>query len=209
MDKKSFSILIIILLITFIVTTTVKYYRPESDFIVDFSDFPLELDNWRGVEKEVPQYALDILNPMDVFSASYVNDDGLIVRLFFDYFSPDRGFGGPHSPRNCLPGAGWIIQENKTHNIDLGERTLSANRLKLKYQDDRYIMDFFYITHYGETGNDYLFKIYEIFSSLTFKPKDIAFIRFECSDTPENKEALIEFQKIFIKEVYKKLPFEI
>jgi len=133
----------------------------------------------------------------------------LIVRLFFDYFSPDRGYGGPHSPRNCLPGSGWIIQGNNTHNIELDETILSANRLNLRYKDNRYIMDFFYVTHHGETGNDYLFKIYEILSSLTFKPKDIAFIRFECLDTPEHEKALLEFQKIFIKEIYKELPFDI
>jgi len=208
MDKKSFSVIIIILFITFTVTTTLKYYRPESDIMVDFSDFPLELDNWRGVENNTPKYVLDILNPQDLFSASYVNDDGLTINLFFDYFSPDRGYGGPHSPRNCLPGSGWIIQENNTHNIELDERILSANRLNLRYQNNHYIMDFFYITHFGETGNDYMFKIYEILSSLSFKQKDIAFIKFECLDTPENKEALVEFQKLFIKEIYQRLPFE-
>ena len=73
-----------------------------------------------------------------------------------------------------MPGAGWIILENKEHVIGLPDREITCHRLKLLYNQNKHIMDFWYITHHGETGNDYVFKIYEILSSLTFKPKDIA-----------------------------------
>lgn len=207
MDKKSFSVIIIILVVTFTVISFVKFYRPQSKAEVNFSEFPLSLNGWVGSKENVQQYVLDLLNPQDVFSATYVNDQGIEIHLFFDFFSSDQGFGGPHSPRNCLPGSGWIIQENRKHIISLSQKEITGHRLKLRYENRYHIMDFWYVTHHGETGNDYLFKIYEIISSLTFQPKDIAFIRFITEDRPENEIALKEFQVLFTEEIYKQLPF--
>ena len=63
-------------------------------------------------------------------------------------------------------------------------------------------MDFWYITHYGETANDYMFKIYMLVSALTFKPRDIAFVRFVAQDDPKSLAALDEFQSLVLKEIY-------
>lgn len=208
MDKKSFTVIIIVLVLTFASTIILKQYHPESTAVVSFDNFPLELDGWVGSRKTIAPYVIELLKPQDIFSATYVNDKGFKVSLFFDFFSSGKGLGGPHSPRNCLPGSGWTIHENKKHIIKLNQKEISVHRLNLRYEKTRHIMDFWYVTHYGETGNDYLFKIYEILNSLTFQPKDVAFIRFIVEDSPENIEALNEFQQIFTKEIYKFLPFE-
>jgi hypothetical protein len=44
-------------------------------------------------------------------------------------------------------------------------------------------------------------------SALTFSPRDVAFVRFVTDNNPENLEALKEFQKLVIPEVYNHLPF--
>lgn len=68
-------------------------------------------------------------------------------------------------------------------------------------------MDFWYVTYFGETSNDFVFKFYELLSSLTFRPRDVAFVRFVASADPQHLEALKEFESLCTQEIYKLLPF--
>ena len=208
MDKKSFSLIIVLLVITFSITLLIKYYRPLSAGDVDFSDFPLELGEWRGEREDVSQAVIDMLNPKDIFSATYTNRDGVKVHLLFDFFSSDETFGGPHSPRNCLPGSGWIILGSEQNNINVGSRNIAADRFALQFNQARRVMDFWYVTEFGETANDYVFKLHLLLSSLTFKPRDVAFVRFVTNDDRVSIAALADFQKIATDEIYDRLPFK-
>ena len=69
-------------------------------------------------------------------------------------------------------------------------------------------MDFWYITNYGETANDYVFKFYEMLSALTLQPKDVAFVRFVADGDPQSLEALEQFKELFLPEIYDRLPFK-
>ena len=68
-------------------------------------------------------------------------------------------------------------------------------------------MDFWYVTNFGETANDYTFKLHLLASALTFKPRDVAFVRFIAGDDPASLKALEQFQALAVKEIYRYLPF--
>lgn len=208
MKKNGFYIIIAVVAITFGLTMLIKYYRPPTAGDVSFDDFPLEIGGWRAYPETVSNEVLQILNPQAIFAANYVNADGVKIHLLFDFFSSEATFGGPHSPRNCLPGSGWKIEKTVTRPIDLSDREFDAGRFILRFEQSSDVMDFWYVTHLGETANDYTFKMYELISALTFKPRDIAFIRFVADNDPESLAALDQFQKLMVPEIYKQLPFE-
>jgi len=208
MDKKSFYISIIVILLTFVMTLLIKFYRPATAGDVNFDSFPLEIGAWHGTLETVDPQVLDLLNPHAIISATYVNNDGVSVHLLFDFFSSEATFGGPHSPRNCLPGSGWVIAETVANNIENANSVIPAGRFQLQLNKSKQVMDFWYITHFGETANDYVFKLYQLVSAITFKPRDIAFVRFVTKDDPKNLAALKEFQALILKEIYGHLPFD-
>ncbi len=208
MDKKSFYISILVITLTFAMTLLIKFYRPATAGDVNFDTFPLTIGDWQGTEDIVDPQVLELLNPQAIISATYVNSDGISIHLLFDFFSSEATFGGPHSPRNCLPGSGWVIKETVANNIVNANSVIPAGRFQLQMNKSKQVMDFWYITHYGETANDYIFKLYELLSALTFKPRDIAFVRFVADDSPQSLEALAEFQTLMLKEIYGHLPFE-
>lgn len=207
MDKKAFYLIIGLILIVFVFTMLLTYFRPVSAGDVNFDDFPLELGQWRGKKENISQTVIDLLNPMDITSISYVNNDGVSIHLFFDYFSSDASFGGPHSPRNCVPGSGWIIENTFEKDIELDGRIIHSGVFELRFEKSFSVMEFWYVTHFGETANDYKFKLYELLSALTFSPRDVAFIRFVTSNDPRSLKALKEFQTLVVPEIYKQLPF--
>ncbi|RKX21645.1 MAG: EpsI family protein [Candidatus Zixiibacteriota bacterium] len=208
MDKKSFIIYLIIILVTFSTAVAFRLYQPISKADVDFSNFPLQKEGWEGESKIVAQYALDILKPKEIFSGSYQNKQGIQVNLLFDFFVTEGTFGGPHSPRNCLPGSGWVLEESEKRTITVNGRSFEINRIKLSQNNEHQVMDFWYVTNYGETSNDYIFKLHSMMASLTFQPCEVAFIRFITADTPLHREALNKFEDIFMEDIYRLIPFE-
>ncbi len=205
MDGKSFTAVIVILVVVFLATMGIKYGQPEAVAGVSFLDFPVQLDGWSGSRDSIPAYALDILNPIDIFSATYTDREGNQVHLLFDFFARE---GGPHSPRNCLPGSGWSILEAQSRTIQLETRSIAVHRLQVEKAESDYVMDFWYITPLGETANDFVFKFHELVSSLAFLPRHVAFVRIITAKNTESLAALDRFEQLFIPEIYARLPFD-
>lgn len=208
MGKKPFVLVLSILIVAFGLAAVMQYYRPSSSIAVNFDNFPLEKGDWIGQRELVPDYAIDMLNPHDIFSAVYTNSQGITIHLMFDFFSGESTYGGPHSPRNCLPGSGWIIENTHQNDINVENRSIPADRFELRFENSRKVMEFWYVTSFGETANDYEFKFYTMLSSLLLQPADVAFVRFVTNSDANNLVALEEFQELFIPEIYRFLPFE-
>ena len=165
MGNKAFAVILSILLATFAFNFAIKYYRPTTAQNVDLESFPIKKAEWSGQRDIMPDYVIEMLNPQQIFSATYTNPKGIKIQLLIAYYSGKRKFGGPHSPRNCLPGGGWNIGATEDYYIKTGDRTINAVRFHLKKKEAKQLMDFWYITKYGETGNDYVFKLYSMLSS--------------------------------------------
>lgn len=204
MDRKTFLIIAAMILLSGLTCWAIKYRTPEALVFSGWSDLPLTKDNWIGKEDIVSQGVIDLLKPDHIFNANYADDMGNRVNLFLGSFSDPRG--GPHSPMNCMPASGWIVEGSAPLTITLGERTFFAKRLILTYKQVRYVMDFWYITPWGETANDYRLKFNEMLTSLTMRPRHLTFVRFISKDTPEGLDAIDRFEKTFLNDIYSRLP---
>ncbi|MCP4705701.1 MAG: EpsI family protein [candidate division Zixibacteria bacterium] len=189
----------------FLLSVLIRNYRPDQIHEVDLSTFPLIKNGWVGQNHNIDQSVIDMLNPNELFSATYTNGDGVSIQLFFDYFSASNRTGGPHSPRNCLPGSGWAILDQSSVKLDIENRSIDIARFNIAFKSYQSVMDFWYITKYGETSNDYVYKLYLMLSSLTLQPADRAYVRIICDSSPNNLEALKHFEETFVTEIYRYL----
>lgn len=208
MAKKTFILMLTILVVTFGFISLIKYYRPGDRPRVDISSFPMDKEGWQAKPFPLSQTVVDLLSPDAIFNSLYSNAQGLQIDLFFSYFAGQNTEGGVHSPRNCMPGSGWVIVGSEPHTVQLGDYSIPAERLWVKYGEHLRIMDFWYITQHGETANDYKLKLYQMFSALTFQPTDIAFVRFISKSDPESVAAMERFQQMITPDIYHYLPFE-
>lgn len=204
MARKTFIAAAALIGVVFLVTTAIKYGQPDSATNINFDSFPLEKGDWSGYRDDIPGYVVDLLHPIDIFSATYTNGTGEQVHLLFDFFS---GSGGPHSPRNCLPGSGWTLLDHESRQIEFDSDTITVYRFRLGKGDQSYVMDFWYVTPLGETANDFVFKLHELATSLAFLPRHVAFIRIVAARTPAGLAALDDFERLFVPEIYALLPF--
>lgn len=207
MEKKPFIVIIIVLAITFSMLLAIKYYRPALTEQANLSQIPFEKGKWLGTHLPLDSASVAMLSPDQLFSGIYSDSMGNKVQLFIDYYSPQNTSGAIHSPRNCLPGSGWIIVNTEKKLVNIGQKVIDANRIFLQSGDSRQTMDFWYVCRYGETANDYMFKFYNMLSALTLKPTDKAFIRFVTNNDANSIAAMEEFEKEMIDDIYLYLPF--
>jgi EpsI family protein len=207
MEKKAFFGIIVILAATFFITAALRFYRPEVQKSANLKAIPLEKSEWVGTEYDINESAIALLNPDQLFSAIYTNSLGKSVHLFVDYYSPSNKSGVIHSPRNCMPGSGWAIIKTENRKFGFNGKEFSGHRIHLQRAGQEQVMDFWYVTRYGETANDYVFKLYSMLSSLTFRPTDRAFVRFVTFSDESSLAAMNDFESLFLKDIYSTLPF--
>ena len=106
-----------------------------------------------------------------------------------------------------MPGSGWSILSQEKRVIEIDGDPVNIGRFEIGMGESRMLMDFWYITRFGETANDYVFKLYAMAGALTFKPNDVVFIRILARNSEQGKAALDEFEKLYVSEVYDHLGF--
>lgn len=208
MARKTFLILLAALLIVFTFTLVLRYFKPNSSFTTNLDTFPMRAGDWVGKKDALAPFLIEALKPDYIFSATYTNSRGDRIQLFFDYFTGENAARGVHSPRNCMPGSGWSIVKISDVNVDPNNSNIPASRFILNREKLSQVMDFWYVTRYGETSNDFVYKFYTMLSSLTIQPTDVAFIRLVGDNTPDGLKALEDFEKQFVVEIYNYMPFE-
>lgn len=80
------------------------------------SSLSLALGKWRalGEDKRLDQRTLEVLKPQDYLLRSYLDPAGDLAAVFIAYFGRQEQGRMIHSPRHCLPGAGWqVLRHNR------------------------------------------------------------------------------------------------
>ena len=70
-------------------------------------DLPSAVGSWNGQEQPLPAEILQAVGVSDYLNRIYFRPTNLPVQLYVGYYSSQRTGDTMHSPKNCLPGAGW------------------------------------------------------------------------------------------------------
>ena len=77
---------------------------------VPLAQVPAQFGSWTmQQEGVVEQEVQDVLKADELLTRSYVSmQQQMAAHLFVAYFRSQRTGQTPHSPKNCLPGSGWV-----------------------------------------------------------------------------------------------------
>jgi exosortase D (VPLPA-CTERM-specific) len=141
--------------------------------------FPAQLGPWSGVDLSIDQETRDVLGPGDFLSRDYtpVQDDPS-VDLFIAYF-PSQSTGDTiHSPKNCLPGAGWLPAESSRVTLSFpGHEPFPANRVVSAKGENREIVLYWYWAHDRGVASEYWARYYLVKDSIRLHRSDGALVR--------------------------------
>jgi EpsI family protein len=143
------------------------------------SSFPKTLDGWTSADIAIPKEVLEILGPGDFLLRAYQNPaTNAYVDLFMAYFPSQRSGDTIHSPKNCLPGAGWTPVQSDRITVALpGQTAFPANRYLIAQGEERRLVLYWYWAHNRAVASEYSAKFYLVADSIRMRRSDGALIR--------------------------------
>lgn len=141
--------------------------------------FPLAIDGRQGAEKEIPTVQLEELKLTDYIIADYRATDGRPpVEMYVAYYESQRKGASIHSPKACLPGGGWEIEDIRQVRVgEGGVRAFEANRVVISLGPQRLLVYYWFMQRGRYLTNEYLVKWYLFWDSLTRRRTDGALVR--------------------------------
>jgi EpsI family protein len=144
------------------------------------SSFPRRLGAWSGTDIPIPPDALEVLGSGDFLLRAYENriQHEPYVDLFVAYFPSQRSGDTIHSPKHCLPGAGWLPVESGRVTVSLpGRAPFQVNRYVIAKGEERQFVLYWYLAHDRALASEYRAKFYLISDAIKMNRSDGSLLR--------------------------------
>jgi EpsI family protein len=142
--------------------------------------FPRQIKDWSGTDVTIDSDTLQILGAGEFLLRNYRSEEASDsdINLFIAYFPSQRAGDTIHSPRHCLPGAGWTPLVNTPATLAMpGHEPFPVNRYVIAKGESRQIVLYWYWAHDRGIASEYWAKFYLVADSLKMNRSDGALIR--------------------------------
>jgi EpsI family protein len=180
-----------------LIATTAIFLRAHTQNEVfpprlPLKSFPQQLGLWTGADVAIDKDVLQVLGPGDFLLRVYKNPEkpNSYVDLFIAYFRSQRTGDTIHSPKNCLPGAGWAPVESSRVTLSMpGHAPFPANRYVIAKGDSKQVVLYWYWAHDRGVASEYWAKYYLVADSIKMNRSDGSLVRItttlEPGETPD------------------------
>lgn len=141
--------------------------------------FPMQIGGWQGTQLPLTEDELTVLGPGEFLMRDYRKASvAEPVNLYIAYFPSQRTGDTIHSPRNCLPGAGWTALESGRLAVRNADGTMmSVNRYIVAKGLSRSLVLYWYQAHGRVTASEYVAKIRLVEDAMRMNRTDGALVR--------------------------------
>jgi len=201
--NRSIYISIVIIFVAGIFGNVLRYNSHPPEGVTDFGKIPLEYDGYLGKEQILADFTYDILKADTTTYRDYTDADGNNYNLFIAYFKSQKYGSQIHSPKHCLPGGGWRIEEIVPYQIQLTDSiTREANLAVISVQNYKALMLYWYESRSGGIRSEYGLKLDLVKNSLLFNATDAAIIRLTVPFAGDSPDAALKKAKKFLETFY-------
>jgi EpsI family protein len=144
------------------------------------ASFPMQLGPWSGTDDEIQKDVLEVLGPGDFLLRDYSLADEAQppINLYIAYFASQRAGDTIHSPKNCLPGAGWTPVDSTRVTLSLPDHApFPVTRYVIAKGDSRELVLYWYWAHNRGVASEYWAKFYLVADSMRLNRSDGALVR--------------------------------
>jgi len=157
--------------------------------------FPAAFGPWQSKDVPIEADALAVLGPGDFLNRLYFEPGSSEpVSLFIAYFPSQKAGDTIHSPKNCLPGAGWTFSESGTAQIPIGGgKPITVGRYVISKGNNHQLVFYWYQAHGRSVVSEYWAKFYLVADSIRLNRTDGSLVRiitpFSSKEDSEAAEA--------------------
>jgi EpsI family protein len=180
-QRAHFAIALIILVLggLFIFRAPTGQSVPLRQSLLRFED---QLGDWRGdPPRMLDAKVLEVLRLNDYVDRVYRNARGEWMSLYVGYFEDQKSGQMIHSPKNCLPGAGWNFEHTSTVTFEIESAyptiRLTALRGVLVNRQERMLSYYWFQSRGRFLASEYTEKFFLIADAFRYNRTDGALIR--------------------------------
>jgi EpsI family protein len=145
---------------------------------------PRTLGTWNFLQEGVVDAeTMAVLQADDTLIRSFTKGDQGAerperVELFVAGFRSQRTGKAPHSPKNCLPGSGWLPLDDREISVDVGgPEPIPVNRYIVAQGDYRSLVLYWYQSRDRAVAGEFQAKFWVMADALRYNRTDTALVR--------------------------------
>ena len=144
-------------------------------------NLPAQLGPWRLQNEQALEPAvLEYLKPDSYVLRDYGNATGnTAINLFVAYFKSLQNSYGPHSPRVCLPGSGWLVRSSSIRPLRVPGRPggIPVNEYILEKNQDRILVLYWYQNDRNVWAEEFKAKLTLLPDLIRYRRSDVSLVR--------------------------------
>lgn len=153
-----------------------REYLPQAQSL---SMFPEAFGDWRLYQEGVVEKEnAEVLRADDLLNRTYAGPGGY-ANLFVAFFKTQRAGQAPHSPKNCLPGSGWVPEIADTTSIEVagGLPPITVNRYVVQKGQSKSVVLYWYQSRDRVVASEYEAKFYVVADAIRYNRTDTSLVR--------------------------------
>ena len=202
MKKWPFGVSLLLILVTF---GLIKSFSTNELLISNkaFAQFPLDLaGEWKGKELGIEEDVLAVLKLSDYMMRVYApviaqggeekavsegegfkaqlarTESYLPVWLYVGFYQSQRTGATYHSPKNCLPGAGWQFMKSDFSTLTMPDGAkITVNNVLIQKGIEKQVILYWYHDRGRIIASEYWAKIYLVWDAMTKNRTDGSLVR--------------------------------
>jgi len=142
------------------------------------STLPMQLQDWHGADTPIEPRIVQALGVSDYLSRVYRESEHSRVFLYVGYYKSQRTGESIHSPKNCLPGAGWepVSSGHVALTVPGGQQVL-VNKYVVENGLRHQFVLYWYQSHGRIIASEYRGRVYMVLDALRLNRTDAALVR--------------------------------
>ncbi len=149
--------------------------------VAPLSEFPPEIGRWTlASELRMDEPMFERVKPDDYAIRSYADAaGGTPMSVYIAYFRTQRTGHLPHSPKNCLPGNGWVPASATVAGmaVDGGKRRIEVNRTIVQKGENRALVLYWYQSWNRVEASEYAARAHLLVDAIRYNRTDTALVR--------------------------------
>jgi EpsI family protein len=141
-------------------------------------ELPYILGSWMGKEQPLTEQIVQAVGVSDYANRIYHSQKEGLAQLYVGYYASQRTGDTIHSPKNCLPGAGWDpIQSGYTKISVPGGRQIVVNEYVIQQGLDKQLVFYWYQGRGRVIASEYSSKFWMVTDAISRNRTDGALVR--------------------------------
>lgn len=172
-------------------------------------NFPITFGSWMMVQQGIVGKDVEsVLRADDTLARIYGDQSqNRVASLFVAYFKSQRAGQAPHSPKNCLPGAGWAPSESQIIPVTIPgmAEPVYVNRYVVAKGDEKSVVLYWYQSRNRVVASEYRAKLYLVADAIRYNRTDTALVRIVVPVLQNDSAAATRTATDFMQSFFTKL----